>query len=107
MKTPIETQLDQLRQNLDLRPDQIDLGALLPIFVPSSFFAKGNWMGPFSRLRAPEIGLTWTVLLPNQTMRYVGPDMQQFWEKQELDWKVLALRNLSDRTNGHPRLVCF
>lgn len=102
MKSAIEAHLNQLRQNLDLRPDQIDISDVLPIFVPSSFFEKGNWMGPFLRLRAAEIGLTWSVLLPNQTMRYVDPDMQRFWESRQLDWKALAMSNLSARTNGHP-----
>lgn len=102
VKSPIEAQVGQLRQNLDLRPDQIDISGLMPIFVPSSFFAMGNWVGPFSRLRAAEIGLTWSVLLPNQTMRYVDSNMQEFWEAQELDWKTRAMNNLGDRTNSHP-----
>ena len=101
MKSAIEAHLNQLRQNLDLPPGQIDVNDVLPIFVPSSFFASGNWMGPFLRLRAPEIGLTWSVLLPNQTMRYVDPGMLELWEAQQLDWKALAIRNLRNRTNGH------
>lgn len=100
MKTAFETQLNQLRQNLDLQADQIDITNVLPIFVPSSFFVKGNWVGPFLRLRAAEAGLTWSVLLPNQTMRYVDYGMVQRWEEQQLDWKALAMKNLSDRTNG-------
>ena len=102
MKSPFEDKLDQLRQNLDLRPDQVDIKSVLPIFVPSAFFAEGNWVGPFSRFRAAEIGLTWSVLLPNQTMRYVDAALQQFWEAQGLDWKTLAMNNLGERTNSDP-----
>jgi hypothetical protein len=100
--SPIEGQLGRLRQNLDLRPDEIDISGLLPIFVPSSFCAVGNWVGPFSRLRAAEIGLTWSVLFPNQTMRYVDSNLQEFWEAQGLDWKTRAMDNLGDRTNSQP-----
>lgn len=101
MKTEIETQLDQMRQNLDVQPDQIDTGSVIPIFVPSAFFASGKWMGPYLRLRAPEIGLTWSVLFPNQIMRYVGPNMLRSWEDRQLDWKALAMTNLAERTTGH------
>jgi hypothetical protein len=91
-----------MRAGLDLKPDQIDLSNLLPIFVPSSFFQYGNWPGPHTRLRAPEIGLTWSVLMPGQTMRYMDFAMQELWEEQGLDWKEIALRNLSRLTNEHP-----
>jgi len=91
-----------MRQGLDLRPEQMDLSELLPIFVPAAFFARNNWPGPYSRLRTPDVGLTWTVLLPKQTMRYVNFAMQEHWESQNLDWKTLALRNLSRRTNERP-----
>jgi hypothetical protein len=32
-------------------------------------------------------------------MRYVNSEMQQYWEKQQLDWKAMALRNLSRITD--------
>ena len=100
--TPLETQLQQMRDGLDLPPDRVDLSQVMPIFVPSSFFALGNWPGPFTRLRAPELGLTWTVLLPNQSMRYVDFGMVHHWEAQKLDWKELAMRNLNRETNERP-----
>ncbi|SPE31254.1 hypothetical protein SBA3_1760025 [Candidatus Sulfopaludibacter sp. SbA3] len=40
--------------------------------MPSIIGQRGNWPGPYTRLRANEIGLTRTLLLPNQTMRYAG-----------------------------------
>jgi len=102
LKASIEGQLRHMRQGLDLRPDQIDTAKLLPIFVPASFFASGGWPGPYSRLRTPAIGLTWTVLLPGQTMRYMDFAMKEHWEAQQLDWKALALKNLSDQTSNRP-----
>jgi hypothetical protein len=99
MHAQIETSLNQMKQGLGLRPHQIDLGDVVPIFVPASFFAIGNWPGPYSRLRAQEIGLTWTVLLPHETMRYVDFGMQEHWEANRLDWKGLALNNLEKRTD--------
>ena len=102
MQTSIETQLNEMRRGLDLRPEQIDTASVVPIFVPATFFARGNWPGPHTRLRAPEIGLTWTILLPNQTMRYVNFAISEHWESRQLDWKTLALRNLSRLTNDQP-----
>jgi hypothetical protein len=102
LQTKMESHVRQLRADLDLRPDQIDIAEVLPIFVPSSFFAHGNWVGPFSRLRAPGIGLTWSVPMPNQTMRYVDHEMKRHWEAQQLDWKTLAMNNLSRQTNENP-----
>ena len=102
LRTQIECHLRQLREDVNLRPDQIDIGELLPIFVPSSFFLFGNWPGPYTLLRAKEIGLTWSVCMPNQTMRYIDHDMQQHWESQQLDWKALAIRNLTRKTNETP-----
>ncbi len=104
MHTPFQATLSELRRGLDLQPDRMDTTRLLPIFVPSSFFALGNWPGPYSRLRAAEIGLTWTVLIPNQAMRYVDFSMQELWEARQLDWKSLALSNLLSQTTGRPGL---
>ena len=97
----IKAQMQQMRQSLDQRPEQIHTGRLAPIFVPASFFAGGNWCGPFTSLRAADIGLTWTVLQPNQTMRYVDFGMQEYWDAQGLDWRALALQNLREHT-GEP-----
>ncbi len=101
MQTPSEAHLRQMREALDLWPDRIDMANLLPIFVPASFFALGNWPGPHMRLRAPDIALTWTVLFPNQTMRYVNFATQRYWEECDLDWQQIALQNLAARTSGH------
>jgi hypothetical protein len=100
----VRLQMDQMRRSLDLRPDQIDIADVLPIFVPGPFFDGGKWMGPLSRLRAAEIGLTWSVLQPNQTMRYVDPAMKEHWEAQGIDWKEAAMENLSRVTQGWPGL---
>jgi hypothetical protein len=98
----LEKQLRTLRQGLDLPVDQIDLTRVMPIFVPSGFFGLGNWPGPYCRLRSAEIGLTWTVLMPGQTMRYVNFEMKKLWESRQVDWKTLAKRNLSSLTNDKP-----
>ncbi len=96
----IESQLDQIRESLGLLPEQIDTSHLLPMFVPASFFALGNWPGPYARLRTPDIALVWAVLFPNQTLRYVDDDMLQYWELCRVDWKAIAMRNLQERAQG-------
>jgi hypothetical protein len=100
----ILSQLRHMREGLNQRPDHLDTARLLPVLVPSSFFSLGNWPGPYARLRAAEIGLTWTVLLPGQTMRYVNFATQEHWDAQQLDWKTLAMRNLNDHTVNRPGL---
>lgn len=91
-----------MRKGMALRPDEVDTSRIVPVFVPASFFSLGNWPGPYARLRAPEIGLTWSVVLPHQVMRYVEFAMQQHWEAKGIDWKALALRNLAEHSGDKP-----
>ena len=87
-----------MRRGLDLPPREIDISRLLPTFVPSSYFATGNWLGPGVKLRTEDIALTWTVLLPGQELRYVSFEMVDYWESQDVDWKDLSMRNLAGVT---------
>jgi hypothetical protein len=72
------------------------------VFVPTTFFASGNWPGPYACLRIREISLTWAVLLPDQTMRYVDFGMKEYWDAVSIDWKVLALQNLLEHSGDKP-----
>jgi hypothetical protein len=91
-------EIQRLREALNLAPEQVDISALVPIFVPGAFCALGNWPGPYSLLRAKDLGLTWSVVLPNQTMRYVDRRLEEHWDSRGIQWKTLALKNLSDIT---------
>jgi hypothetical protein len=93
-----KAQLRELRNGLDLLPEEINTKTIAPVFVPSSFFALGNWPGPHINLAAKGIGLTWAVLLPGQSMRYVDFGMQEYWDVHSVDWKALALGNLMGRS---------
>ena len=104
MQATLDTQLSQMIQALHRPAEQSETANLLPIFVPASLFTRGDWPGPAARLRTPRLGLTWTVLQPDQTMQYVSFAMQRQWEEQGLDWKMQALRNLAGRTKGKPGL---
>ena len=97
-----KTQLREMRKGLELRPDEIDTRKIAPLFVPASFFAAGNWPGPYARLRAGDIGLTWAVLLSGQAMRYVDFGMKEHWDALGIDWKALALRNLAEHSGDKP-----
>jgi hypothetical protein len=90
-----KTQLQTMREGLKLVPEDLDIDSLIPLFVPASFFTAGNWPGPYQCLRLQAIGLTWSVMLPNQTMRYVDDAVAQYWEGKRIDWKRLALHNLA------------
>jgi hypothetical protein len=107
MDVDIQTQLKEMVSGIEVSPAELDTRELLPVFLPASFFATGKWCGPFTLLRAAEIGLTWAVLMPGGSLRYVNREMETHWEKQRLDWKALALANLSRHTENQsgPRML--
>ena len=81
-----------------MRPEEVDLSRVAPLFVPATFAAVGNWPGPIDRLKATEVALTWAVMTPNQTMEYVSREMVSYWKSRGLDWKALAMQNLRDHS---------
>src|ERR1035441_4581088 len=103
MDVEIQTQLREMVDGMDVSPAELDSRELLPVFLPASFFAAGQWRGPFTRLRAAAIGLTWAVLMPGGSLRFVNRAIESHWEAQRLDWKALAMTNLSRHTENQPR----
>jgi hypothetical protein len=99
---PLVRQVTELRDGSALGPDDLDIGSLMPVFVPSSFVEDGAWRGPYELLRAAGIALAWAVILPGDTIRYVLDDMQRHWEEQGIDWKARALQNLRDLSPEPP-----
>jgi len=95
-----DLQLHAVRAGLGLRPEQVEITTLVPILAPERFFTAGGWPGPYSPLRAKNIALTWSVLLPHQTMRYVDRALEEHWNARGLDWRSQALHNLDAQT-GH------
>jgi hypothetical protein len=108
MSPDLETQLHRMAAAQQVSPAQIDTARLLPVFALSKLFSTGRWCGPHVRLRTPELGLTWAVLLPGSVITYVTFEMQAFWEGKDLDWKRVALRNLGAATNNREgaRTLC-
>jgi hypothetical protein len=104
----IQNRLRLMTAEMDTPPAQIDTRRLLPVFAPAEFFTTGTWCGPHTKLRAPSLGLTWAVLMPYAVMQYVNRQMQEHWDAQRLDWKRLAMSNLTRQTNDHPgaRTLC-
>src|ERR1700733_2809064 len=74
-----------------------DIGAVLPVFIPSSFVeTAGGWPGPCEVLQARGIALAWAVPLGGDTTAYVLHETQREWEAQGIDWKARALQNLRE-----------
>jgi hypothetical protein len=72
-----------------------DIGAVLPVFIPSSFVAAaGGWPGPCEVLQAADIALAWAVPLTCDTTAYILYETEREWEAQGIDWKARALENL-------------
>jgi hypothetical protein len=97
-----ERELEALRESVQRAAPELPIADLIPIFVPSNFFALGNWPGPYEVLQVPGLGLTWAVLQPGQTMRYVDREVQAHWETQHIAWRDRALQNLRHRSGEQP-----
>lgn len=84
----------EARQKAEETPlEEIDTRRLLPLFVPASLCGK-TWCGPYYRLRNPDVGLTWCVLMEGGVIYYVNHRMRAHWEAKGIDWRRLALCNL-------------
>ena len=92
-------QLEVLREGLAKAPFELDIADLLPVFVPMSFFAQRNWPGPYESLQVPGLGLTWAVLQPEQTMRYVDRRVDAHWAGQGIPWRDRAVENIRRQSN--------
>jgi hypothetical protein len=93
---PLVRAVKELSTARPLGPEDLDIGKVVPLFIPSSFVDAGAWPGPYVALRARGIAQTWAVLLPDDAIRYVLHDVQQMWEAQGIDWKARALENLRE-----------
>lgn len=91
---PLVRAVKELGTAQPLGPEGLDIGKVVPLFIPSSFVEAGSWPGPYAALRAQGIAQAWAVLRPDDAIRYVLYDVQQTWEAQGIDWKARALENL-------------
>jgi hypothetical protein len=99
-KINFEDQLIELRKAVAVKPSEHSIDNLFPILVPSSFFSKGDWIGPHEILHDSEIGLTWTILYSGQTMVYLNEEIRAHWESLGLLWRKQALENLKKKTEN-------
>jgi len=93
-------QLAAMRADLELQPKELNLDNLIPIITPASFYSAGKWPGPY--LTMQELGITWAVLGPNETMRYVDTKVVRYWEDQGINWRERATGNLFKVTGEIP-----
>jgi hypothetical protein len=93
-------QLAELRAALSLGLSLVDRSDLVPILVPAAFIQAGEWPGPHEPSGVPGVCLTWAVLTPAQTMRYVDRAMAEYWESNGIPWRTEALGNLRARSRG-------
>ena len=81
-----------------IRPSELEIEDVVPVFVPNSFFAAGNWPGPFEHLGIEGLGLTWSVLQPDQTMLYVNHTAASEWDSRAIAWRDRAIENIQRRS---------
>lgn len=94
-----EKELQTLRKGLNTVPAELSIADLFPVFVPASFIDSGNWPGPIELYEVSGLALTWSILLPNQTMRYVDGDTVCFWNGTGTNWRERANQNLMRSAN--------
>jgi hypothetical protein len=94
MMSDEQNQLEALRAGLRKAPPELEISDLFPVFVPASFFETGDWPGPYEILGIVGLGLTWAVLQPDQTMRYVDHEVQRHWEAKGVRWRDRAVENV-------------
>lgn len=68
------------------------------MFAPASFFATGQWPGPFEMLAVKGVGLTWGLELDGSARRYLDQRMCVHWESEKVDWRRSAFENLRAAT---------
>jgi hypothetical protein len=71
-----------------------DIENVVPVIAPRKYFELGNWPGPYSYVRSPSLGITWSILHPDQAMVYVNHDRALSWEQDSIDWRRRAQQNL-------------
>jgi len=67
---------------------------LFPVIVPRSYFARGNWPGPYRLLRHPALAITWADLTTPGAMTYVTAARQAEIEAGGIDMHTTAMANL-------------
>ena len=92
-----EAQLKAMLAALDRGPQPDDIENVVPVIVPRTFFALGNWPGPHANLRQETLGLTWAVL-HQQSMGYVNEERAALWASEGVDWRSRAVANLIERS---------
>ena len=94
-----------MNEGLHLPPAEVDPTSLLPLLAPAAFLSSGNRCGPSVRLRNPDVGLTWVVRMPGQTMRCLNFQIQERWEAEGLDRELYAI-SFMFQDGLSPRACC-
>jgi hypothetical protein len=95
-----DAELNAMRAALSRGPQPGDIENVVPVIVPRTFFALGNWPGPHASLRRADLGLTWALLSHDQTMVYINHERVALWAREEIDWRTRALANLEERSTN-------
>ena len=85
--------VDQVQMLRVARPVN-SLEQLFPVFTPASIFESGRWRGPFERLGASGVGLTWAIDAGRGGIQYLDDRTSRRWEIDGIDWRTAAMRNL-------------
>lgn len=99
--SPEAVQLDTLREGLNRNPEDHDITKLYPQIMPLSL-VRPDWPGPIERLGDLPFGVSWATADPENYFRYASWDMLRSWEEQGINWKSVAMQNLTKLSQRYP-----
>jgi len=95
------TPLEVLEAGRSVEPADRDLTRLVPIILPLELL-NAAWPGPIVRIGELPFCAAWATCGEMNSFFYVTEREARFWEDEGVDWRAIALENLSKLTENRP-----
>ncbi len=99
--SPESLQLETLRDGLKRPPADHDIAKLYPQIIPLSLL-RPDWPGPIEQLGDLPFSVSWAVADPQNYFRYASWDMTRHWESMDINWRDVAMENLTKLSRDYP-----
>lgn len=96
-----QTAQDVLEVGRLVEPADRDLAQLVPIVLPLELLNL-DWPGPIVRIGQLPFCAAWAFRGEMNTFFYVTHRDSEYWDEAEVDWRALALRNLTTMSQEQP-----
>lgn len=95
------TRIEAMREGLMRGPEDQDIDRLYPQIMPLAAVTDA-WPGPIEPLGDLPFGVSWAMAEPANYFRYVDWKLVRFWEAASVDWKTVAMANLTNLSRRQP-----